>query len=1489
MQGALRDLLDSGVRRNDKSGIRHQPAHITRGPERLAIIEGRNHCPIPAAAHVSQSDIASPLESFHPAVRGWFEARFDAPTDAQAAGWPPIVAGRDTLLAAPTGSGKTLAAFLSGVNRLVRRAERGELADETSILYVSPLKALGNDIERNLDEPLAGIRELMRRAGDDPPDIRTLVRTGDTPASVRQAMVRRPPHIVITTPESLYLMLTAERSRETLRSVKTVIVDEIHALARDRRGSHLALSLARLDHIAHRRPQRVGLSATQRPIEDFARLLTGADPAASDRRLACDIVDLGHQRDIQLAVEVPPSDLEAVAPREQWADIYDRLAGLIAAHHTTLIFVNTRALSERVAHNLAERLGPDAIASHHGSLSKDRRLRVERRLKAGDLKALVATASLELGIDIGGIDLVCQIGSPRSIATFLQRVGRSGHALGLRPHGRLFPLTRDDLTEAAALVRAARAGRLDRVTMPAAPLDVLAQQIVAECACEDWAEAALLDRFRTAAPYTGLAREDYDEIVEMLATGIGEGAGRARPLIHRDRINHVLRGRRGARLTAIVNGGTIPEMGDYTVVAEPDESVVGSVNEDFAMESMAGDIFLLGSTSWRIRRVSQNTVHVVDAQGAPPTIPFWLGEAPGRTPELSEEVGRLRREIAAGLDDPEALRPRLREECALSEVGAAQLVDYVRATRDGLGLVPSDRDVIFERFFDESGGMQLVVHAPFGQRINRAWGLALRKRFCVRFDFELQAAANDDAVLLSLGPQHSFPLEETFGYVRSGHARKLLTQAVLYVPLFPTRWRWNVTRALAVPRMLGGKRFPPYLQRMRADDLMAAVFPEQVGCQENVTGPLEVPDHALMRQTLADCLEEAMDVRGLERVLERIEAGEIAMHARDTTEPSPMAHEIVSGRPYTYLDDAPIEERRTRAVTLRRALPEDARELGELDAEAIARVAAEAWPDPRNAEEVHDALLGLIAVTEPHVSAWRAWLEELAAVGRAACFTVGGTSVWIAAERVDVVRLLFPDDAVPELQLPAGAATVVSDREEARRLVLRGHTEVLGPITAAGLAQRTGLAAADVEHGLTQLEAGGYILRGRFTPGADAEEVCDRRLLARIHRHTLDRLRREIDPVSAQDFMRFLLHWQHLAPSNRLEGRGQLRHAVEQLQGFEVPASAWEPELLAGRIRDYSSTWLDELSLGGEVAWMRLTPRRPGSDGNGASPAAATRATPVALALRADVPALLAGVRGGGAALADEPRAGAAAEILALLRSRGALFLDDIAAQTRRLPTDVERGLLELIGLGLVTSDGFHGLRGVAGGRRKRARRGRAGFARPRLGAPAVGVAGRWSLVAAPAVDSMDIDDLAERIALVLLNRYGVVFRDLVRRESFTLPWREVLRALRRLEARGTVRGGRFVAGFAGEQFGQPQAVASLRRIRKTPKDGTRVRVSAVDPLNLTGIVLPGPRVPAQSGGWVDLVDGVRPAHAIAPDSDRDAAGADNLAPVGFAPPKQPD
>ncbi len=1372
------------------------------------------------------------LERFHPAVRAWFSARFEAPTPAQLRGWEEIGQGRDTLIAAPTGSGKTLAAFLASIDALVR----SRLAEDhdpglIEVLYVSPLKALSSDVQRNLEAPLEGIRQAAGALGLALPSIRTALRTGDTTPAARAAILREAPHVLITTPESLYLMLTAERSRALLRGVRTVIVDEVHALMRDKRGSHLALSLARLDALAERRPQRIGLSATVHPIEVAARFLAGAGRP-------CSIVDVGHRRDLDLAIEVPGTDLQAIATHEQWGEIYDRLAALVNEHRTTLVFVNTRRMAERVAHHLGERLGPERVGAHHGSLSKDRRLQIEQRLKAGDMRALAATASLELGIDVGSVDLVCQVGSPRAVTTFLQRIGRSGHAMGRTSRGRLFATSRDELVECAALVRAVGAGRLDRIEPPRAPLDVLAQQIVAECAAREWTEDALFDRFREAAPFAELERREFDDVVASLAEGAAPRLGRGGALLHRDVVNGVLRGRRAARIVALTNGGAIPDLADFRVVLDPDETLVGTVNEDWAIESMAGDVFVLGSHSWRIRRVESRAgvLRVEDAKGAPPSIPFWLGEAPSRTWELSGEVSRLRAEVARAADRVGA-RAWLERECALSPAGADQLAAYVMAQRDAVGVVPTIDDVVFERFFDEAGGMQLVVHAPFGGRVNRAFGLALRKRFCVSFDFELQAAATDDAIVLSMGTTQSFPLSDAFGFVRADRLDATLEQAVLAAPMFGTRWRWNASRALAVLRSERGKKVPPFIQRMRAEDLLAAVFPAQVACQENVTGPLEVPDHPLVRQTMRDCLTEAMDVERLREILGRMERGEIRVHARDTTEPSPFSHEVLNAKPYAYLDDAPLEERRTRALSLRRTLPDHQRELGALDPEAIARVVAEAHPEPRDADELHDVLLGLVVA--PLEDGWRGWLAELERTGRAA--TVRGLA--FAAERARLVEALYPD--APKLALPARLDGPRPAREDAVLAAVRGHAEIAGPFTAASLAGRLGLEAWEVASAAAQLEGEGLVLRGHFLDASEGErpvEWCDRRLLARVHRYTLDRLRAEIEPVSARDFVRYLFERHHLSPRARAGGRAGLRDAIGMLQGFEAAAAAWERDVLAPRVAGYRPEWLDELCFAGEVAWGRLTPRRsaPAAPSVGST----SRATPIAIVLRQDLDLLLAGVRAGAAP--EPPTSPEALAGLEALRRRGALFLHDLGLAAHLPREELTTALWDLVGRGLVTGDGFQPLRELmATGRAGRGRR-------------AHGANGRWALLeVGPSEGAPPLaDDVADKVAQQLLARYGVVFREVVARESFTVPWRDVLRALRLREARGLVRGGRFVAGFIGEQYALPEAVEGLRRVRRTERAGEVVRIRASDPLNLVGVLTPGPRVPANQSGWLAFVDG---------------------------------
>ncbi len=1413
--------------------------------------------------------------SFHPSVRAWFEQTLGTPTLAQVQGWPPILAGQDTLIAAPTGSGKTLAAFLASLDGLVSKATgpEGALPNENiEVVYVSPLKALSSDIQKNLELPLAGIREAALSQGLPPPAIRTALRTGDTTPAARAAILRAPPHILITTPESLYLMLTAARPRALLGKVHTVIVDELHALMRDKRGSHLMLSLARLDALCERRPQRIGLSATVHPIEEAARFLVGTGRP-------CAVVNVGHLRELDLRIETPTSDLEAVATNEQWAEIYDRIAALVRDNRTTLVFVNTRRMAERVAHHLGERLGAEAVGAHHGSLAKERRLRVEERLKAGELRAIVATASLELGIDIGTVDLVCQVGSPRAVTTFLQRIGRSGHARGRTSCGRLFATSRDELVECAALIRAVRSGELDKVCPPEAPLDILAQQITAECSARDWEADGLYALVTQATPYAALPRAAFDEVVENLAVGVAPRLGRAGALLHRDEVNGVLRGRRAARIIALTNGGAIPDVADYRVILDPDETLVGTVNEDWAIESMAGDVFVLGSHSWRIRRVEsrRSIVRVEDAHGQAPSVPFWLGEAPSRTWELSLQVSRLRSELVGILDAQGNASAWLERECALPPAAASQLSEYVAAQQGALGLVPTVTDVVFERFFDEAGGMQLVVHAPFGARVNRAFGLALRKRFCVSFDFELQAAATDDAIVLSLGTAHSFALADAFHFVRADQVVATLKQAILAAPMFGARWRWNATRALAVLRHERGKKVPPFLQRMRSEDLLAAVFPAQVACQENATGPIEIPDGPLVRQTVHDCLFEAMDTVRLQGLLGQMEEGSIRLHARDTTEPSPFAHEVLNAKPYAFLDDAPLEERRTRALSLRRTLPEHQRDLGALDADAIARVVAEARPEPRDPDELHDTLLGLVAT--PIDPAWHRWLDALAQAGRAAAVAspVGGLA--FATEKLPEIEALYPGAPVaPPVALPPHLAGRTALREEAVVAIVRGHAEIAGPFRPGALAQALALEAWEVASAVGQLESLGLVLRGHFTPrslgdappGATEEEFCDRRLLARIHRFTLDRLRKEIEPVSAQDFVRYLFERHHLTPDARTGGRAGLRAAIATLQGFEVAAVAWENDVLAPRVAGYKAAWLDELCMAGEVVWARLSPRRATTTQS--SQGSTSRATPITIALRKDLGWLLEAVRGPLEPEAPTADGGDASATLQALQRRGALFLGDLALATSLAAPGLTASLWDLVGRGLVTGDGFQPLRDLMSSARASRQRGRS-------------VQGRWALVERLAPRSLAAEDLAERAADQLLARYGVVFRELWSRESFTVPWRDITRALRRKEARGLVRGGRFVEGFVGEQYAQLDAVDGLRRIRRQARKGQTVRICASDPLNLVGILSPGPRVAAHPGTWLSFQDGAFVGAEERSGARVDAARASARAPgfVGLA------
>ncbi|MEP6863632.1 MAG: DEAD/DEAH box helicase [Deltaproteobacteria bacterium] len=1613
------------------------------------------------------------LEPFHPLISGWFRDRFGAPTEPQRIGWPRIAAGEDVLIAAPTGSGKTLAAFLACLDTLVRRGLERPLEARTEILYISPLKALSNDVHRNLEAPLAQLAERAAKDGVKFPDIRIATRTGDTPVSERAKMAKHPPHILVTTPESLFILLTSVKGREALSQLKTVIVDEIHAIAGDKRGAHLALTLERLDRLVFqvtaRTPVRVGLSATQRPIERIARLLVGM------KRPLPHIVDAGHRRELDLAIEITDDELAAVASNEQFSRVYDRIAELVVQHRSTIVFVNTRRLVERVAAALEQRLGEEHVVAHHGSMSRALRLAAEQKLKHGQVKCAVATASLELGIDVGTVDLVVQLGSPRSIATLIQRVGRSGHTLGATPKGRLFALTRDQLVECAALVRGVRRGNLDEICLRDAPLDILAQQIVATCAAEEMREDDLVKMIRGAAPYAEISDERLEQLMTMLAEGVSDRRGRGGAYLHRDRIGGMVRARRGARLAAITSGGAIPDNNNYTVVQWPDETPVGSVDEDFAIDSSAGDIFQLGNTSWRIRKIEMARVVVEDAKGQPPTIPFWFGEAPARTKELSDEVSSLRGELDARLasESHDTIATWLAAETSMPLRAAQQMVAYLAASRVALGGLPRRDLIIAERFFDEGGGMQLVLHSPLGGRINRAWGLALRKKFCVSFDFELQAAATDDGIVISLGQPHSFPLETVFGFVPSHQTREVLIQALLDRPMFEIRWRWNVTRSLTVLRRRNGKKIPPHLIKMRAADTLSVVFPQAQACAENIVGPREVPDHPLVFETIRDCLVEAMDCEGLQKMLEQLECGDIQVLARDTVEPSPLSHELLNANPYAFLDDAPLEERRTRAVQLRRGLPVEPGDISTaLDPTAILLAGEEVAPIVRDVDELHDALLALWLVPEGRgellAPQARDWFDGLRAHGRATRITwfvanaqtspplalgtgvtdVPGTAyaAWVATERLGAVRAVLGDSVLCDPALATPAWSTILEREVAINKIIGSHLDHRGPVNTRELAGELGLPLADVLGALLQLEGDGAILRGSFREpeptsqrtmraamaaadqGLDSIEWCNRRVLARIHRLTLAKLRKEIEPVGASALMRFLLRWQRIARGSQLIGADGLGRVLEQLQGFETAAGAWEREVLPARLHGYDPQWLDQLCLAGQIVWCRLSPRKSDGEavpaltteeqaeivaaidhvsravppleqfppvlreaiaagdkagrsarrasansnfdpsplqpafgsrgvarshyersrnarldpvvaeaiadqtpqleaataaleatletaraggatalecavaataaltgkygvlpvgvaalvGNAIAPApgrtprnAPSRSAPLALMLRRDVGWLRAG---GAVAQAEPPVLSArAAAIQAHLAARGASFLGDLVSAVDANPDQIEDALWELVGTGLATADGFASLRVLVDRKRgevkspfdrtgatsalppvrkwqeaiRRARtrdRGRPAHALRSLPT----AAGRWSLL--PAIGEAPGD--AEACARQLLARYGVVFRDLLARESSLPPWRDLLVALRRLEARGEIRGGRFVTGFVGEQFALSEALDELRGVREPGPYPEVCRVAATDPLNLVGILTTGARVPAILGNAVLFLDG---------------------------------
>ncbi|MDX2419050.1 MAG: DEAD/DEAH box helicase [Xanthomonadales bacterium] len=1394
---------------------------------------------------------------FHPAVSTWFENTFETPTAVQIAAWPRIANEERVLIAAPTGSGKTLAAFLCAINELVQQTRHGALEDKVHVLYISPLKALSNDIEKNLQAPLLGIADELLASGEIAHNIRAAVRTGDTPTSERTKMSKRPPHILVTTPESLYLLLTSVSGRNMLAGVSTLIVDEIHALASNKRGSHLALSLARLDALCGSPPARIGLSATQKPIKRIADYLCGGQQ--------CAIVDTGHKRHMDIKLVLPESPLAPVLSNEVWEELYERLVAYIRDHRTTLIFVNTRRLAERIARHLAERLGEDAVTAHHGSLSRTHRLEAEQALKTGQLKALVATASLELGIDIGHVDLVCQMGTPGSISALLQRIGRSGHAVGETPKGRLFPLSRDDLVECVALQKALELGELDAIVIPRAPLDVLAQQLVAEVSARDWQVDDLLQVVCAAWPYHDLTKEQFLAVVRMLADGYSTRRGRRSALLFYDAINGHIRARPAARLTALQNGGAIPDHFDYEVIMLPQGHRIGTLNEDFAFESVPGDIFQLGNTSYRMLKIEQGRVLVEDAHGQPPTIPFWLGDKPGRSDELSLAVSTLRFDIEERLkeQEPAKLIEKLGDE-GVSTPAAIQLVEYLHASMQALGCLPTRDKIVMERFFDDSGDMHLVIHAPLGSRLMRAWGLALRKRFCRQFNFELQASALEDSLILSLGETHSFEIADVADYLKPETVRDVLIQALLDAPMFELRWRWNATIALAVQRMRNGKKLPPQWQRNQAEDLVAVVFPDQIACFENIRGSREIPDHPLVNQTIDDCLTDTMDIDGLEDLLTKMAAGDVEIISLDLVGPSPLSREIINARPYAFLDDGEAENRRTRAIGNDPDDLSSAATLSIISVEARTQVRDEAWIQPRNADELHDGLLQLGFLTSDEYSTgnsscgaggtasqWGKWFSALGEDFRVCSVSLDRTENrgvahwWLASERLPEWLAIHPFSQFspdPTALLPDSP---VYERDEALVVLLRSRMSGLGPVSRSQLAMDFDLDEDRLQRALLSLQNEGFAIL--MQDDATENLWCERRLLARIHRYSREQRRRAVKPVSPATYMNFLVRWHAMDDAG-----ADLDQALSSLQGWSAPAAMWEHHLLSARCKDYSPEQLDQRFLSGQLAWFRPSsmPEQTGT---------IVSATPLAIVPRSNTSQWLPKAPDPGA-ISDST----ARKILHLLEKHGAMFTPDLEQESGLLRPQLEQALKTLIAAGVITSDAFSPVRWLLRPEAQKLRRSR----QAKRHAPNLPV-GRWSITGTGfgSVQTESFSNGAQqRLAVIcqsLLRRYGVVFRAVIQRETLLPPWRELLNYLRRMEDRGEVRGGRFVDGFSGEQFALPEALGLLRQPVETNGKPIFTIISACDPLNLGGLIVPGVKTPSITGNRVLLENGLPVARMI--------------------------
>ncbi|MGJ8663013.1 MAG: DEAD/DEAH box helicase [Marinicella sp.] len=1293
---------------------------------------------------------------FNPIIQQWFTQQYSQPTQVQAAAWKEIQSGKDVLISAPTGSGKTFAAFLSAIDQL--HTAQADESTGLKVIYISPLKALSNDININLTEPLDAINTMQ--TGDT--CITSSVWTGDTSSYAREKIKLKPPHILVTTPESLYNILTSQAGRSIMHGVETVIIDEIHALAPNKRGAHLLLTLMRLEALAYIRPQRIAISATQRPIEKMQHYVLHPQFSA--------VVNLGHKRHMELSIEIPPSPLAAIMSNEQWGEVHHQVAEAIKKHNTTLVFVNNRRLAERVAKHLAERVGDKLVTAHHGSLAKEHRLQAEQALKAGQLKAIVATASLELGIDIGDVDLVIQLGSPGSIQSFLQRVGRSGHGVDRIPKGIIHPMTIDDLLEATALFVAIEEGTLDETSFPKQPLDVLAQQIIAEVSQKTWQAEQLYHLFSTASLYSNLSKRQFYQVVNMLADGYSGRSTYQRALIFFDEAMDQIRPRKAASLTALLNGGTIPDQFDYDVRLLPDDLKIGTLNEDFSFESIPGDIFQLGNHSYRILKVQSGTVFVEDAAGQPPNIPFWFGVQMWRSDELSQAVSNLRLQFNKHLSDKKQTGDL--SKLPVNESGLSQLLNYAGKTKDVLGVIPSQQDIVVERFFDGNNDMHLVIHSVFGSRVNRAWGLALRKRFCRQFNFELQAAALEDALILSLSSTHSFELEIVQHYLKASSVKEVLIQALLDTPFFVTQWRWNASVALAVKRRRGGKRVLPQFQRNEAEDLVAEIFPDQIACAENIAGNRTVPDHPLVEQTIVDCTEGIMDVDRLADILKAIEVESINIHYVDSHTPSPTSLAIINARNYAFLDEAPAEERRTLAIHTK-SLDESfaAYKLSQADIESFNQ---QLKPKVRDLDELQEWVFfhGLLWPDESQ--AFQEGLQQLIDAKRLNQIQLKGINIIYSPKYEQLIDVWSNHPERLDVSLIESLV--------ANRLTLSGLVEF------EALNHRIPVAASLLLQTLQLLEAKGVaFLYAKGTHSND--QWIERNHLARLRKSQLSQARRDVKTLSSGGYEDFLKEWQFVSqPAVGIEGLTQVLH---QWQGFATNALSWEEEILGPRVQDYHGMMLDMLCQSGQFIWKRTKAVLVSDDLNQMT-IQKTKFTFLENRLAHLFPAIKE----------VEQLNAKSRMVLSVIESHGAQFFRELLAYTDLMPIELEQVLIYLIKEGLIVADGFQALRVFSQSPADRRRQ----LIKAKKYANNLGyleMMGRWSVIEQKQVEIKDY------IAM-MMNRYGVLSYDIWNLEQMPVKWRNVSFELQRMEARGEVVAGRFVDHMAGMQFALPVAYKKI-------------------------------------------------------------------------------